>query len=633
MFNIESIFDDACKSQSSSLLEWLYQNFENSHFCNLNNFPSYSFRNILFLIENRKINRPDYNAIFNHLCEILDSEIYMEFLACFLDIVDHRLFDLKLVFNHVCRCGTMNFAKWMMGAFDQTLFDFQSATLEAAKNHNFELVTFLLKEKVGNKPNFDVNSVFLEACQQRDKQLVNWLLDNFEYRMFSVSEGMSRTCSKSSGQKIIMNLIERCKDNLIDFNIVIQAACRGNISFTFIKRLMEIADNSKVDVPFIMHQACNRSHPDWEFVKFMLTTYDYTIFDMKLIFNSACHKGTPEIVKWLLDNYGRDVFDLKSSFNEACKGRLDILKLLVESVGTENFDLQSAVQLTMNKYKLFSSLRSVEIVKYVLNTIQSSVSDLQYVMDKMCSTGDTVLVTWLIESFDCSKLDLNSTISRIFDKEQHYREILELLLQSFDHDRFDMMSIIIQAKHRGYREFVSMVIKKVHHSFFDMKTVLLEICKGGNLESVMYLIETCHYEDLVDEVFILNAFRTGSSDIVNWLLHKRKGEIIDTKTAMSNACIGGHAQLVQYLLAKYKFKHFDLRSAINVASYYGRTEVVQYFLQVFHYERFDMDVVMCHARASGHIGLVKWLLGVYDHEIFNIESGIIKDVKNEMAKM
>jgi hypothetical protein len=46
-----------------------------------------------------------------------------------------------------------------------------------------------------------------------------------------------------------------------------------------------------------------------------------------------------------------------------------------------------------------------------------------------------------------------------------------------------------------------------------------------------------------------------------------------------------------------------------------------------------MDVVMCHARASGHIGLVKWLLGVYDHEIFNIESGIIKDVKNEMAKM
>ena len=166
-----------------------------------------------------------------------------------------------------------------------------------------------------------------------------------------------------------------------------------------------------------------------------------------------------------------------------------------------------------------------EIVKYLLNNIQPSVSDLQYVMDKMCPTGNNVIVKWLIESFDCSKLDLNSTIGRIFDEKHHCQEVLELLLQSFDHDRFDMMSIIIQAKHRGYREFVSMVIKKVHHSFFDMKTVLLEICKGGNLESVMYLIETCHYEDLVDEAFILNAFRTGSSDIVKWLLHKRKKEI------------------------------------------------------------------------------------------------------------
>ena len=83
---------------------------------------------------------------------------------------------------------------------------------------------------------------------------------------------------------------------------------------------------------------------------------------------------------------------------------------------------------------------------------------------------------------------------------------------------------------------------------------------------------------------------------------------------------------------KYNVKHFDLKSSINAASYYGRTEVVQLFLQVFHYETFDMDVVMSHARASGQIRLVKWLLGVYDHEIFNIESGVLEDLKNEMAK-
>ena len=143
MFDIESIFDDACKSETSFLLEWLYQNFENSHICNLNNFRNYSFRNIIFLIENSKINVSDYNAIFNHFCQTLDCEIYMEFLECLLRTMDHRLFDLKLVFNHVCRYGTMNFAKWIMGAFDQKLLDFQSAILEAAKNVNCELVTML----------------------------------------------------------------------------------------------------------------------------------------------------------------------------------------------------------------------------------------------------------------------------------------------------------------------------------------------------------------------------------------------------------------------------------------------------------------------------------------------------------
>ena len=139
----------------------------------------------------------------------------------------------------------------------------------------------------------------------------NWLLDNFEYRMFSVSEGISRSCSKYACENFIMNLIERCNHNLIDFNIVIQAADDGKLSFTFVKRLMEIADTSKVDVPFVMHQACNCFYPNWDFVMFMFTTYDCKIFDMNLIFNSACHKGTPEIVKWLLDNYGRGVFDWK----------------------------------------------------------------------------------------------------------------------------------------------------------------------------------------------------------------------------------------------------------------------------------------------------------------------------------
>ena len=627
MFNIESIFDDACKSQSSSLLEWLYQNFENSHICNLNNFHNYSFRNIIFLIENSKINSSDYDAIFNHFYQKLDSKIYMEFLTCLLDTMDHKLFDLKLVFNHVCRYGTTNFVKWMMSAFDQALFDFQSAILEAVQNDNFELVTFLLKMKAVKKPNFDVNSVFLEACHHDNLQLVNWLLDNFEYRMFSVSEGISRSFSKYACEKFIMNLIERCNHNLIDFNIVIQAADDGKLSFTFVKRLMEIADTSKVDVPFVMHQACNCFYPNWDFVKFMFTTYDCKIFDMNLIFNSTCHKGTPEIVKWLLDNYGRGVFDWKWGFSEVCyEGKLDIWKLLIESFGTENFDLQSA----MNSLDSWG-FEYVEIVKYLLNNIQPSVSDLQYVMDNMCSRRNTVFVKWLIESFD-SKLELNSTIGMIFDENLEYCGVPKLLLQSFDHERFDMMSIIIRAIHPGYREFVSMVIKTVDHSFFNMKTVLLEICKGGDLETVMYLIETCHYEDLVDEAFILNAFRTGSSDIVKWLLHERKGEISDTKTAMSNACIGGHTQLVQYLLVKYNVKHFDLRSAINAASYYGRTEVVQYFLQVFHYETFDMDRVMYHARNSGQICLVKWLLGVYDHEIYNIESGFLEDMKNEMVE-
>jgi F0F1-type ATP synthase delta subunit len=629
MFDIESIFDDACKNESSSLLEWLYQNFENSHIYNLNNFPNYSFRNIIFLIENRKINSSDYNTIFNHLCQNLNSEIYMEFLTCLLDTMDHRLFDLKLVFNHVCRYGTTDFVKWMMNAFDQTLFDFQSVTLDAAKNNNFEIVTFLLKKKAFKKPNFDVKSVFLEACHHSNVQLANWLLDNFEYRTLSVSEGISRSCSKDGCTKFIMNLIDRCKHNLIDFNIVIQAACRGNLSFTFIKRLMEFADTSKVDGTFVMHRACNSSHPDWDFVKFMFTTYDYKIFDMKLIFNSACRAGSPKIVKWLLDHYGRDVFDLKSGFNEACcKRMLDIVKLLIESVGIENFDLQSAMQ-PLVEPAIYDLSEYDEIFEYLLNTIQPSVSDLQSVMDKMCSTGNTVFVKWLIESFDCSKLDLNSTISKIFDEKPDCLKVLELLLQSFDRERFDMISIIFRANQNRYREFVK---KTVDHSFFDRKTVLLEICKEGDLDTVTYLIETCHYEDLVDEAFILNAFRNGSSDIVKWLLHKRKGEIIDTKTAMSNACIGGHTQLVQYLLVKYNVKHFDLRSAINAASYYGRTEVVQLFLQVFHYETFDMDSVIYHARNSGHIGLVKWLLGVYDHEIFNIESGFLEDVKNEMAK-
>ena len=524
MFNIESIFDDACKSQSSSLLEWLYQNFGNSHICNLNNCRNYSFRNIIFLIENSKINSSDYNAIFNHFYHTvdLDSEIYMEFLRCLLDTMDHRLFDLKLVFNHVCRYGTMDFAKWIMGAFDQKLLDFQSAILEAAKNDNFQLVTFLLKMKAVKKPNFDVNSVFLEACKRGNVQLVNWLLDKFEYSMLSLSEGISYIRPNRIGYKqLTMNIIERCKHILIDFDVAVLTAGLGMVSFRFVEHLMEIVDTSKVDFPSIMRQACTCLCPDWDFVKLIFTTHDYKIFDMKLIFNSACRTGTPEIVKWLLDHYGRGVFDLKSGFNEACcEGRLDIVTLLVESVGTENFDLQSAVQLTMNKYKFDMFLQSDKIVKYLLNNMHPSVSDLQCVMDKVCPTDNIVLVKWLIESFDCSELDLKSTIGRLFHSERHCQEVLELLLQSFDHERFDMMSIIIRANQNGYREFV---MKTVDHSFFDMRTVFLKICKEGDLETVTYLIETCHYEGLVDEAFILNAFRTGSSDIVKWLLHERKG--------------------------------------------------------------------------------------------------------------
>jgi hypothetical protein len=173
-----------------------------------------NFRNIIFLIENSKINSSDYDAIFNHFYQKLDSKIYMEFLTCLLDTMNHRLFDLKLGFNHVCRYGTTNFVKWMMSAFDQALFDFQSAILEAVQNDNFELVTFQLKMKAVKKPNFDVNSVFLEACHHSNVQLVNWLLDNFEYRMFSVSEGISHSCSKYGCEKFIMNLIDRCNHNL-----------------------------------------------------------------------------------------------------------------------------------------------------------------------------------------------------------------------------------------------------------------------------------------------------------------------------------------------------------------------------------------------------------------------------------
>jgi hypothetical protein len=43
----------------------------------------------------------------------------------------------------VCRYGTMTFAKWIMGAFDKKLLDFQSAILEAAKK-----AIILLKKKM-----------------------------------------------------------------------------------------------------------------------------------------------------------------------------------------------------------------------------------------------------------------------------------------------------------------------------------------------------------------------------------------------------------------------------------------------------------------------------------------------------
>lgn len=357
-----------------------------------------------------------------------------------------------------------------------------------------------------------------------------------------------------------------------------------------------------------------------EILKYLLQTFDHSILCLQNALEKASAKDHPSVVHCLLSQIDTTSFDIKAALKIACEnGNIETVDMLCNFAETLDSDmLKVATDMAGRKDELdflkcilskFSkgtglNLRSVmacascgdslKVVIYLLKTYDIQQLDIKNAMLEACKHGSCKVILYFADPSNSYQtfLDLNGSLNAAchFGNEN----VVNVLLDKFNHNMFDKRTALICASASGRLKVVTLLLTKFDSEMFNCELAMKMACENYKLDVVRYLFTSIEHA-LFD---IPSAFISACSSsakmavydemLVKYFLDYFNHDIFDLQKAMNNACSQGNKGIVAYLLKNIPRSAFNLKEAFTETCKCGKMDLARYFLTTYGHLYFDL---------------------------------------------
>ncbi|CAG2215313.1 unnamed protein product [Mytilus edulis] len=544
-YRINDVLKLSCmkeKKYTQELFKVVFQN-NKSEFLHLNIalttlLTSRDFESLKILLCNYDTAIFDMHLLIERIWDISKDRTYADDITKWLlQHFDQISFDIPYILKKACLDDKLEFVQWMCGHYSFSNLTFESIFIYACKYSAISVIQWMF-EKIALIPlRIDLKKVIKEVIVLK-MSVVIFFIQNFELDRSDI-DNICKLYSEDEIDQLEFQLciFEAYGSDMVDVKTVFDSVCRLS-SVQEVKWFMNIVD-SDLDVISGMKEAlCGNNNETFQFLYESLNVIDPKEAD--LIFMKASYHGNLRYVQLFHKKYGEslsisaaikelcqntsktnkhfDVFKFLVSFsspsiincqsllNQACySGDIENITWLLDNFDPDLFEVRSAIHYAFDKFLSTDHKRRCEdITMLLLHRCQCTLSDIQAVMETVCSKGMVTLMKWLVlifgpDSFDFRRI-LDIAISPI------NTEIFPLAFCQCRNSQIDLQNIIISACKTGGNETLMIYI------FF---TVMVGLDQHLVVDTIYTILDirSIHSTDITNEVIKFLFMKVDSNTV------------------------------------------------------------------------------------------------------------------------
>ncbi|XP_052081353.1 uncharacterized protein LOC127719334 [Mytilus californianus] len=562
----------------------------------------------------------------NDTCD--DSDEILQWLNENTKVIDHPVTSL-LEFS--CKNGLQKIVKWILQTFDHNTLNINEMII-AAYNAGYTKIAEVIIRKVDlNK--VDVTSMItamLSTCQSNSsKDLFLFLIQNFDQTYCRWMEIVTIIIDLE-----LYNYIELILQHVDNSKIDMMKIVKNKMNVLSEKKLKELIQSIKqelLDINYIVWAAFKIGYHN--IVAWSIINDDQNAFNKSELFDAAVFNGNTDVMRYLLENIDHKLLDIEEAVDIACRrGKFDIVEMLLLNVDDIAFDVKAAIDkvfsgITFDTVKTLSDndnlleinidkvseCERIKVVKLMLKSFDHESFDLTTIINTAYEQRWFDLIKWVIEEVDDSLLDLNEILSMSCQLER--LDIVILLAGKIVNSNADIGTVMRTVFIHGSFNFIKLLIANIDISLMDLGEAMNDACRDGKSELVRRLIESDN--DMTD----LNRLIKIACDR-NWLdviksIGQAKGiTILDLKTAMKEACRYQRMNIVRWLIQHNDNTMFGFKTGFEDACRDRHIDIIETLIQYVDHNLLGIDNVIYFACDSDNFEQLKWLIENVDNKLF-----------------
>ena len=335
----------------------------------------------------------------------------------------------------------------------------------------------------------DVNVLMKKVVALDDVSLVYVIIDQYDCKPYDIQSAMNTACKKGA-VNIVGWFCEHFGISVFDMQSLMLTVCEhGHIEI--VKLLLDKLDNKMFD----LDAAMNKSMYRYFNIAYVLLTSTNHCFKVKEIMDTILHhsvdtyhKDCSILVKYLLETYSISNFDLKVVVEIAGLSRDgDILQLVLQRIDIDYF-----YQIWI-KAKHFNNHRTM-VLEQSFGSGCCTDKDVLTLMNTEMKHHNVNGIKYLMEKLDWRNFDIKTVIEYLFSgclscSGLSDSDLMLWMLRTFDHNRFDMRSILEMALKRKMWNLVEWIWVNIDAKMFDIKLVIQSVTKYSKSSKLSWLLE------------------------------------------------------------------------------------------------------------------------------------------------
>ncbi|CAG2189092.1 unnamed protein product [Mytilus edulis] len=365
--------------------------------------------------------------------------------------------------DHACMSAKLDTVEWLIENFDIKLFDIKEAMNKACIGGKLEIVKWLLENCDKVDPTcFDLQSIW-------QKKYNKMALENVDQSSFTMNEAFQIGC-KNEQQPVVRWMIENVPIELLNISNALHTVCPRNTNNEIVQMLLQHIDVSKVYIDLIIREACN--HGNIAITKYFLNMTDVSMIDMNQAMTNILSIDVSS------DSYSDENEDEDTLSIDEEKQQLAMTIIQKTTLSVLNID-ELIIEICKNGW--------LELLQLLwLNNDHSNMSIDQSTIDIACEYGRENIVLWAVNNLGLNMINVKALMTESCGF--GWLAIVKKIWTTVEHGQFDIKSAMNGGCSYGRVEVVTWLLQNADNNLFDINVIIETSCRNGWIDIIKHIL-------------------------------------------------------------------------------------------------------------------------------------------------